>query len=288
MSKPLVQHCLELLSHASLRSLHRLGNVLAFIVAHTPNQVARNTRQNIALCFPELSAQESRKLYRESIRQTSYALTELPAIWCWPPERVRQHITRVDVCDSFMQSTRGRIILGPHLGSWEAMGIWLSKHLEIMYLYKPRKNEAFDKFIKESRERSGGTLVPTKKSGLRKLLVTLKRGGNLVILPDQKPRQNKVHIASTFYGIDAPTTTLVHSLCSKLDCDVFIAVAYRDSSSGEYHACVEQLEHARLAGDEIESARYMNEQIEQRVRRCPEQYQWDYRRFSKQAYESVE
>jgi lauroyl/myristoyl acyltransferase len=32
----------------------------------------------------------------------------------------------------------------------------------------------------------------------------------------------------------------------------------------------------------------MNEQIEQRVRRCPEQYQWDYRRFSKQAYESVE
>ncbi len=287
MSKPLVQRFLELLSHASLRSLHRLGRALAFIIAHTPNQVARNTRHNIALCFPELSAKESRKLYLESIRQTSYALTELPAIWCWPPERVREHITRADICDSFMQSTRGRIILGPHLGSWEAMGIWLSKHLEIMYLYKPRKNKAVDKFIKESRERSGGTLVPTKKSGLRKLLVGLKRGGNLVILPDQRPRQNKVHITSTFYGIDAPTTTLVHGLCSKLDCDVFIAVAYRDSSSGEYHARVEQLEHSRLAGDEIESAQYMNDQIEQRVRRFPEQYQWDYRRFSNQAYESV-
>ena len=51
--------------------------------------------------------------------------------------------------------------------------------------------------------------------------------------------------------------------------------------------CIEPLDRERLAADEIESARYMNDQIEQRVRRHKEQYLWAYRRFSNQVYESV-
>ena len=58
MGKPLIQRCLELLSHLSLRSLYRLGNVLALLVGNTPNRVARTARQNVALCFPELDAVE--------------------------------------------------------------------------------------------------------------------------------------------------------------------------------------------------------------------------------------
>ena len=288
MSKPLVQHCLELLSHASLRTLYRLGDFLALLVGNTPNRVSRTTRQNIALCFPELDLGAQRRLYRLAIRHTCYCAVEVAAVWCWPIDKIQKRITQVEICDSFDQSTRGRIILLPHLGSWETLAVWLGQRSNVMYLYKQNKNKAMDAFIKQARARTGGIPVPTKKRGLRQLLVGLKRGGSVVILPDQRPRPNKVQIASTFFGLSAPTTTLVQNLCSKLDCDVFIAVVYRNAAAGEFRLCIEPLELARLAGDEIESALYMNQQIELRVRQAREQYQWGYRRFSNQVYESVQ
>ena len=182
MSKPFAQHFLELLSHLSLRGLYRLGRLLAPLVAYTPNQVSRQARQNIDLCFAELSKSERRKLVLESIRHSCYAGFELAALWCWPPARVESHITQLDICDSFMQSSRGRIILLPHLGSWETLGIWLGSRIEVMYLYKRRKNKAVDRFVKLARARTGGIPVPTKKAGLRQMLIGLKRGGMLISL----------------------------------------------------------------------------------------------------------
>ena len=107
------------------------------------------------------------------------------------------------------------------------------------------------------------------------------------MLPDQKPSSNKVRIPSRFFGHDAPTTTLVQNLCSKLDCDVYVATVYRSTPPGEFGIRIEQLDRDRLAGNEEESARYMNEQIEQRVRRHRDQYLWAYRRFSNREYESA-
>jgi lauroyl/myristoyl acyltransferase len=64
-------------------------------------------------------------------------------------------------------------------------------------------------------------------------------------------------------------------------------VVYRSVPAGEFRLCIEPLDSARLAGDEVESALYMNQQIEQRVRQAPGQYQWGYRRFSNQVYDSA-
>jgi KDO2-lipid IV(A) lauroyltransferase len=288
VSKPAAQYCLELLSHVSLRTLYRLGDAVAFVMRYTSNQVTRQTRQNIAVCFPELDRREQKTLYHDVIRHTCYALTELPALWCWTPERVMASITEVDVCDSFSQSTRGRILLAPHIGAWETLSVWLGKTTtDPMFLYKRRKNRDLDQFIIQARARSGGVPVSTKKSGLRQLLVGLKKGSCVTILPDQKPRITKVRIESSFFGLNAPTTTLVHSLCSKIDCDVFIASVIRSSPAGKFSLSIQPLEHARLGGDKGESAQYMNDQIEQLARRFPGQYLWSYRRFSNRVYESV-
>ena len=285
MNKSAAQRFLELLSRLSLQGLYRLGRVTALLIAWTPNQVSRQARQNIELCFAELPKAERRKLFHESIRHTCYAGFELAAIWCWPVERVEALITHTQICDGFLANTRGRIILLPHLGSWETLGVWLGQRINVMYLYKRRKNKAVDAFVKASRSRTGGVPVPTKKAGLRQLLVGLKRGDSLVVLPDQKPSGNKARIASTFFGHDAPTTTLVQNLCSKLDCDVYVAMVYRSNPPGELGIRIEQLDRDRLAGDEEASARYMNQQIEQRVRDHKEQYLWAYRRFSNRVYE---
>jgi KDO2-lipid IV(A) lauroyltransferase len=287
VSKPAAQYCIEMLSHFSMRTLYRLGDTVAFVTRYCSNQVTRQTRQNIAVCFPELGKREQKALYRDVIRHTCYALAELPAIWCWPTDRVLERITRIDVCDSFSESTRGRIILAPHLGSWETLAVWLGHTCNSMFLYKRRRNKDLDQFVITARSRSGGEPVSTKKAGLRQLLTGLKKGASVMILPDQKPSGNKARIDANFYGLRAPTTTLVNTLCSKIDCEVFSAAVIRSSPAGEFSLSIQPLDCARLGGDKIESAQYMNDEIEQLARRFPGQYQWSYRRFSNRVYESV-
>jgi KDO2-lipid IV(A) lauroyltransferase len=287
LSKPLIQHCFEFLSHFSLRFQYRVADWAAFILRNTSNQLSRQVRANIKLCFADLDKTGQQNLYQESIRQTCYAMTELAAVWCWPVEKILSRVTSIEVCEEFDRSTRGRIILAPHLGSWETLAIWLGKSCSPMMMYRRRKNKAVDSFVKDARARSGGTPVPTKKHGLRKLLIGLKEGGSLMILPDQQPARSKVKIEAEFFGVSAPTTTLVQNLSRKVDCDVFLAHMKRSSPPGEFSLSIQPLEHERLAADETSSAQYMNDQIEQLVRQSLEQYQWGYRRFSNNAYASV-
>ena len=286
MAKPAVQRGLELLARFSLPTLYRLAAVVAWFLRNTPNQLSRVTRTNIGTCFADRPRDWRERLYRDSIYHTCCAMTELAAVWCWPVERVLERVTHSDVCAEFEASQRGRIVLVPHLGSWETGVLWLGRHCRAMILYKRRKHRATDQFILESRARAGGTPVPTKKRGLRKLLLELKAGGTLMILPDQRPPRSKSHIPSTFFGVDAPTTTLVHNLCDKVACDVFIATIIRSTPPGEFGLRIEALEHERLAADESASAQYLNDQIEQRVAGHVEQYQWGYRRFAKSVYDS--
>ena len=287
MSKPVLQHCFEFLSRFSLRFQYRVADWIAFFLRNTSNQVSRQVRANIALCFADLDKAGQQHLYQESIRHTCYAMTELAAVWCWPVEKILARVTSIEICEEFDRSTKGRIILAPHLGSWETLPIWLGKSCSPMMMYRRRKNKAVDSFVKDARARSGGTPVPTKKHGLRKLLIGLKDGASLMILPDQQPARNKAQIEAEFFGVSAPTTTLVRNLSRKVDCDVFLASMKRSSPPGEFALSIQPLEHERLAADEASSAQYMNDQIEQLARQSLEQYQWGYRRFSNNAYASV-
>ena len=284
MSKPAAQHLVERLARLSLRARYRVGNGIAWLARKTRNQVSRQTRESIRVCFADATPAERESLYRESIRQTCYAMTELGAVWGWAPERILARITHHDICAEYEQSTRGRIVLAPHLGSWETLAVWLGRTCQAMMLYKRMRNRSLDSYISAVRARSGGTLVPTKKHGLRKLMIELREGGNLMILPDQRPAKNKARIESTFWGLPAPTTTLVQNLCTKIECDVFLATVYRSTPPGEFGLRILPLDHARLAADETTSAAYLNQQIEQLAREHVEQYQWGYRRFDDEVY----
>lgn len=287
MRKPAIQRLLELLALCSLRGQYRIARALAFSLRHTPNQISQLVRENLRLCFPAAERAEQERLYRAAIEHTCYAMTELAAIWCWPPEKVLARITTLDICDEFAQAQRGRIILAPHLGSWEMLVLWLGQACQAMILYKPRRKASLDRFMRKSRARTGGTLVPTEKKGLRKLLLELKNGGSLMILPDQKPPPDRASIDSSFFGVSAPTTTLVQNLCSKVDCDVFLATIYRASPLGDFCLRLSPLQHAALAAEKTRSARYLNDQIAGLVAEHVEQYQWGYRRFAQSAYDSI-
>lgn len=287
MKKPVIQILVELLSHCSIKTQHRLGDLLGFLVNRIPNQLSTQTDNNIRLCLGGLNRAEQQSLKQDAIRHTCYSLTELAAVWCWPVEKILARVKTENVCDQFTNSSKGRIVIAPHLGSWELLNIWLAGKTRLWSLYKPQKNPAMDQFILQSRGRNGAQLVPTNAAGLRKIIRGIKQGDTIMVLPDQKPRAGRAQIDSQFFGQLAPTTPLVRYICRTQDCDVFIAVMYRQQSNGTFGLSIEPLAHDRLAASEHESAQYLNDEIEKLVKAHLEQYQWGYERFVQSEYQPL-
>lgn len=287
MKKPAIQFLLEKLSYFPIGVQYQLAGIMGFILARTSNRITRNTDKNIRLCFGDLSRSKQQSLLKASIRHNCISLIELAAVWCWPAHKILARIEQENVCEQFSQSNKGRLIIAPHLGSWELLNIWLAEKGRLFSLYKPQRNAKVESFILQSRSRNGALLVPTDTSGLRKLIKGLKQGASVMILPDQKPQTTKAGIDSVFFGHTASTTTLIRIICSKIDCDVFIGAMYRHETSATFSLCIESLDHSLLAASEIESVQYLNDQIELRVRSHLDQYIWSYKRFTRAEYDSL-
>lgn len=278
---------LKLISFFPLGFQYQLADFFSLFVSIIPNRTARLVRQNIQLCLPYLGRHEQKKLNRTTIRQTLYSTFELTAIWCWPVDKVLNLVNHENLCDAFQQSQKGRIVLVPHLGSWEILNLWLAREGNYMALYKPQINSRFDHFIFTARGRNGAEMLPIVASGLRRLSRGLKQGKTVMILPDQRPKKDKTRVMSTFYGQEAPTTPLIHNLCKRIDCDVFLATAFRDRNTARFNINIELLDHSKLASEQQTSVNYMNRAIESLIDKRPEQYQWGYSRFVRSTYRQL-
>lgn len=282
----MLESIFNLLAHCSLSCLFRLAKVLSFFIARTNNQVSRNTKDNIALCFSNKSPKERKTLYHQSIRHTVCSFIELAAIWHYKIEEVLKLIQKVDLSDEYNLDKKGKIIIVPHCGSWELMNNWLAQTGGFYALYKPAKSTQLDNYILKKRSRNGAVLVPTNLKGLRGLLKAMKNGITVVILPDQKPGEVNASVLSKFYGFDAPTGLLINSLTQKVDCSVYIGTAFRNFNSPSYHIKISKLNEDNLSQEPQASADYLNYSIEQFINYDEAQYQWSYRRYQESVYEN--
>ena len=279
---------LKALSAFSLTAQYRIADFCSLIVTVIPNRTAKLIQQNIRLCFPDYSQTRQKQLYRSTIKQTCYSALELAAVWCWPAEKILARITIENVCDSFNRSKKGRIVIVPHLGNWELLILWLAQQSDFMCLYKPQPGAAVDQFVLNARSRNGAKMLPIDASGLRQLSRGLKQGKTVMILPDQRPKKDKARIMANFFGHEAPTTPLIHNLCNRIDCDIFLATIFRESSDKTFHLNLLELDHEKISADQQASLDYLNAQIEALIKQHPEQYQWGYSRFKPSIYRSLE
>ena len=107
-----------------------------------------------------------------------------------------------------LASGSGVIVLAPHLGNWEVLGLHLATLGDMVALYQPPKITELAAFIKHSRERSGGRLVATDPRGIAALVKCVKRGGISGILPDQVPNSEVGALNVPFMGVECGTASL--------------------------------------------------------------------------------
>ena len=260
---------------------------MAFIVTHTNNQVSRQTRENIKLCFPEFDDQQQKDLINDSIFHTCCAFIEPAYIWNHDVNKVLDSVKILSLDDAFNRSNKARIIVVPHHGSWELMNYWLAQQGDLYALYKPARNPSIDNFIYENRTRNGARLVAISTAGIRQLLKGLKENASCMILPDQRPGRNTASVDSEFFSNPVSTSLLVKKLASKVDCDIFIGAITREVKTATYQLILHSIDASKILESDTASANYLNQVIQDFIHSEISQYQWSYRRFSEAAYKKL-
>ena len=111
------------------------------------------------------------------------------------------------------------------------------------------------------------------------MLKALKRGEQVGILPDQKAEKGS-GIYSPFFGTPAYTMTLINTIQAKSQATVLMTFAERTKGGWRLHFLEPD---ADLYSTDLQTAvDGLNRSVENCVRVCPAQYQWEYKRFSGQ------
>lgn len=273
---------LKSLSCLPLGVLQRIGAGLGLLFWLVPNQERRRAEINLALCLPELDADERRRLLRRTLIENGKTLLEMPVGWYGVPERWTRLI-RGEAEGMIREAVgrgRGVIIAAPHLGNWELGVHNVTEIAPVTVLYRPPRQQAMEGIITSGRGRMGATLVPTTASGVKALYAALKRGEMVAILPDQQPKAQGRGAGefAPFFGHPALTMVLVNRLARQTGAVVVFSVMARRPDGGfDWRAF--EAEEGIADADAVVAAAALNRGVERCVRMYPEQYQWTYKRF---------
>ncbi|NKI35396.1 lipid A biosynthesis acyltransferase [Wenzhouxiangella sp. XN79A] len=239
----------------------------------------RRVAANLALAFPELDPPARARLARRNRQAMVTTALETGPLWGRSRDWVMRHWGPAEnrACvDSALASGRGLLLIGGHLGHWEASILYGTLQLPITYLYKPPGDPALDRALTARRSRFGGEFVATGSAGMRRALRRLRAGEAVGLLFDQLPKGGEF-VEAPFFGRDVPTMTLAWRLARRTGSAVVLGHVLRTEAG--WQARFRALDGLADETDPVGAAVRMNAALEQEIRRAPEQYLWRYRRF---------
>jgi len=252
---------IQFLSHQPLQ----LGRFIARFVALLLNsfqlsKLSKIIQLNLQIVFPEASQQEINQLKKQAIKNELTSYFEFVSIWGASNEKNIQRIHKIHNEHYFHEALaekKGLVLIIPHLGTWEVMNAWLSKHTQMTILYKPVKNPDADRFVRDARSRNQANLVPTDESGVRQIFKALKQGGTTVILPDHTPDHGGEMIKAR---------------------TLFLYALRNDQGGFDMH--IERINPQIYEGNAEDGTLIIHQTLENLIQRLPVHYHWSYKRFS--------
>jgi KDO2-lipid IV(A) lauroyltransferase len=241
------------------------------------------TERNLERCCPALDPVERERLVRESFRHYVCSVLETGHNWYWSLERLQARCDAFvgqDLADAALASGRGVVVLAPHFGAWEYLGVYLQKIPDIAILYKPPSHPGLEQALLSKRRRGGGNLIPATPSGLRQLYAHLRAGKGAGVLPDQQPSRGQGRFAP-FFGHPTLTGVLVPRLVQRTGCRV-LASACERLPGGCFRVHMLPVDDDVYSEDIDVALAAVNRAIEACIAIDPAQYLWSYRRFKTQ------
>ena len=270
----------RLLGRMPLSLLHRAGAALGWLVYWLSPRYAERIRANLYASGVSGDDAQRKALLRATVGEAGKGMTELLAVWFGSDEKVAGLAVEHEgweVAQAAHARGKGMIIVTPHLGCFEMVGLFVAQRLPMTSLYRPPRLGWIEPLMLAGRSRWRAVLAPANLRGVRMLYKALARGEVVGLLPDQTPGAGE-GVWADFFGRPAYTMTLVRRLHEKSRAPVVMVVAERLPAGRGY-----RLRFRELAVPSLLDETAINRAIETEIRRCPEQYLWSYYRYKARA-----
>ena len=273
----LLLHILASLPAVAATVVSRLSARITWLTNGRSRQV---TEVNLAICFPDRSLRQRQALAKASLYEMSAGIIDMARCWLHGRSELESRISRVkgrEYLDEAVSAGAGTLVLLPHLGSWEIVSLYLARRHKTTALYREPKTRVYADYIRRRRERHGARLMPIGTAGLRAIMRTLEANDMALLLPDQVPSPQSGQFAP-FFGEPTSTMTLAGNLIRRSGAKAVCAYCKR-LPGGRYELVFRPVDNAIYDTGCASSLTGLNRSIEACVLDCPEQYQWEYKRF---------
>lgn len=263
----------------SLKWCRKIGKLLGYCAYLANSRLYKTSLTNLEICFPHLNLQERKALARLSLMHTGMMLAECGPVWLWPVEKVMREINEIEGAELIQDARdlgKGVLLIGPHHGNWELMGLYLSTLGDCSQLYQAPKHKDLDDLLYIARSRGSAKMYPANTKGVVAVLGALKQGEMVGILPDQIPGPNAGEF-SPFFNNDAYTMTLIPRLIQKTGAKAFLTYAKRTDKG--FKVVIKEADSLIYAEHMPDCLVGLNKTVELAIEDAPEQYQWEYKRF---------
>ncbi len=277
---------IKLISVLPLKSLHRLGWALGWLMYASSPTYAKRLQDNISKSGLVSNTNDLKKLVKRNITESGKALAEAPHIWFSSADGCTKLMKKVhgwDLVELGLKRKKGLILLTPHIGCFEIIPHYLSTHFPFTALYRPPKLKFLTPLLKIGRQRENIRLATTDISGVRTLLKALKRGEAIGVLPDQVPGSGDGEWAD-FFGRPAYTMTMWSRLAERSGATVLLMATNRLSNGGGFELFFHNLPN-RAEGES--PSRQLNKALEFLIKKNPSQFLWSYNRYKKPSIEHL-
>ncbi len=262
----------------------RLGDLAYLLLGGLKRVALKNTE----IAFPEKSEKERKKIVRGCFQNLGRQLGELSQF----PKATRESLEKIievsaseEIWERYRAEKnkgRGVIMMTPHFGGWEILAFVSFMFLGPQsYLVRKLDNPRLEKMLAAMRGKFGNQPLD-KSTGILTALELLRSGGNLGILPDLNTQRHE-GVFVPFFGKDACTTAGVAALAMRTNSPVGLLSAAWDEKKKKYVITVDAGLEFEKNGDRKQSmidftARFTKE-IENVIRRNPEQWFWIHKRW---------
>ncbi len=246
----------------------------------------RVVERQVAAALPELADGEVRRIARgayEHLGRTAIEVALLPGLGREGVLELFEGVDGWEHVERAMEEKKGILFVTGHLGNWELAGSYVAaRGIPLDAVVRRQTNPMFDRWLNETRARIGMTVVPDSEA-VRRIPRSLRQGRTIALVADQGVKG----LASTFvpfFGRPAKTPRGPAVFALRFDAPILFATALRQPG-GKYRFFIEPVPLVRTGDTEHDvdaTVAAYTRVIESFVRRYPDQYLWQHRRWRRQ------
>lgn len=263
---------LRLFSSLPLPVVHGIGRAVGRIIYAVPGGYRRHVQRNAAQ-----AGFEAPRFAREAAAETGAMMSELTRVWFQSDACMAKVICEDwSVIEQALAERNGLIMLTPHLGCFELAARYAAQRIPLTVMFRPHRKAMLRGLLDTVRATSNLTTVPATSQGVRAFVRALRQGDAVGLLPDQAPKGEGVWVP--FFGRPAYTMTLPGKLAQQTNAALIIAAGERLPGGRGWRMHVRRLTGPLPQEAEAQAA-WINAEMEEMVRRFPQQYLWGYNRY---------